>query len=151
MKICKIKLLVISLITTLFFGCSSSIFHAGDHDFDSDQELTQEETDKIMEIGRASEYVFGTEEIPLLDGLEIIEEESTNFDTISGHIAISIYSTEINLKDIKKFYTTTLPQLGFAVVKDEKRKISYSRNDDQLEISFTNEEDKILVKFLIYS
>ncbi len=105
-----------------------------------------------------TEYVFGTDYLPLYKDFQIIEEESTNFDTISGNIAISSYYSEEKLLKVKKFYLSIIPQLGFSlkgnIVNDSAHSLLYFRNKDKIEIYFQKSESNssdLLVKFLISS
>ncbi len=136
------KILTIFLILFISSSCSSSV------------DYLRNSTNKNKD--RETEYVFGTNYLPLFKDFEIIEEESTNFDTISGNIAISSYYSKAKLVKIKKFYMTILPQMGFVLkenISNDKQEhaLSYVRNKDKLEISLKTEDGELLVKFLISS
>jgi hypothetical protein len=133
----RLKLLPIILFLTLLISCSPKI------DYHENSTVTKER--------KFSGYVFGTKDIPLLSGLNIIDEESTNFDTISGNITIASYFGEFTLDEVKDFYMITLPQVGFKLQEDNNSNISYRRKTDKLELSFTQDGDELTVKFLISS
>jgi len=140
------KILAIFLSSILLISCVSKV------DYQENTDINPEE--------KYSGYVAGTQDIPLFLDLEIIEEESTNFDTLSGNINIASYVGEANLEEVKDFYMITLPQIGFKLRKDKHRKLendgvehllSYKRNGSRLEISFKKIKKELLVKFLISS
>ncbi len=135
------KILLVFIISFLISSCSTKVEY-------------QENSD-VAQIRDSSGYVFGADDIPLFLGLEMIEEESTNFDTISGNIAISSYFSNSSLEEVKDFYLVTLPQIGFklkdSIGKDVEHALFYKRNSDSLEISFRKDDDELLVKFLISS
>ena len=97
------------------------------------------------------QYVSGSSDIPLFSGLKIIDDQSANFDTVSGNIVISTYSSDARLSEVKYFYLGALPQLGWQLDSESGDNISYKRNSDLLEISFKKQQNKLLVKFFISS
>jgi imidazoleglycerol phosphate synthase glutamine amidotransferase subunit HisH len=111
--------------------------------------LTKMISEKL--ISKDKQYVLGSSDIPLIDGLELMEEDSTSFDTMSGDIVISKYKGNFKLKLIKDFYLETLPQLGWRVVDVKKDKISFKREKDKLEIKFDYASKGLYVRFFISS
>lgn len=98
-----------------------------------------------------SEYfVQGSEDIPLLVGMEQINNDVLGFDTASGSIMSSSYETLIDFEMIKKFYIETLPQIGWQISNNSPNKISFNREKETLEINFLT-EDVDIVRFLISS
>lgn len=99
-----------------------------------------------------SEYfVQGSEDIPLLVGMEQINNEGLGFDTASGSIMSSSYEVLIDFDKIKDFYMQTLPQIGWQVSKNFQDKLSFTREKEKLEINFIKENDVDVVRFLISS
>jgi hypothetical protein len=96
-------------------------------------------------------YVLGSTDIPLFDGLTLMDEDSTSFDTMSGDIVISKYVGDFKLKLVKNFYLTTLPQLGWRLVDKKSDKISFKREKDKLEIKFDYASNGLYVRFFISS
>ncbi len=97
------------------------------------------------------QYIFGSSDIPLFNGLELVEEDGTNFDTMLGDIVISKYIGDFELKLVKDFYLETLPQLGWILVDNENGKISFKREKDKLEIRFNYASKGLYVRFFILS
>lgn len=100
---------------------------------------------------KEQKYVLGSNDIPLFEGLNFIDEDSTSFDTISGDIVISKYVGDFKLKLVKDFYLTTLPQLGWRLVDKKSDKISFKREKDKLEIKFNYASKGLYVHFFISS
>lgn len=131
------KFLALISVGFLLFSCSEmkSFFS------------TKEQKLKVTE-----DFVQGSEDIPLLAGMSKISSESVGFDSNAGSIISSSYATKSDLKKVKKFYIETLPQMGWKQVKGaNKHSISFKREKEKLEIDFSDEDGKKIVKFFISS
>lgn len=99
-----------------------------------------------------SEYfVQGSEDIPLLVGMEQINNDALGFDTASGSIMSSSYETLVDFEMIKDFYIETLPQIGWQISNNSPNKVSFNREKETLEINFIAEDETDIVRFLISS
>jgi hypothetical protein len=99
----------------------------------------------------STDFVQGSEDIPLLNGLEKMFDESLGFDSPSGSIMSSSYESNMPLENIKKFYGKTLPQMGWNLKKIEPSKLSFEREKENLEIELIKQNEKNIVKFFISS
>lgn len=99
----------------------------------------------------SEEFVQGSEDIPLLQGMEKTFDEGLGFDSTNGSIMSSVYEAKISSEDIKNFYVKTLPQMGWKIKKKEGSKISFKREKESLEIEFFNQNEKNLIRFFISS
>lgn len=99
----------------------------------------------------AAEFVEGTDDIPLADGMQKIDgEENLNFDLPSGNIIAISYRSDSKLNEIKDFYIDTLPQMGWVSVDNDiasNSKINFKRDGEKLEIEFVKEKGGNMVKF----
>lgn len=99
----------------------------------------------------AAEFVEGTDDIPLADGMQKIDgEENLNFDLPSGNIIAISYRSDSRLNEIKDFYIDTLPQMGWVSVDNDianNSKINFKRDGEKLEIEFVKEKGGNMVKF----
>jgi len=132
------KILILFSVSLLLFSCSKNFFGKA----------------KVIESRPSQDFVQGSEDIPLLVGMEKISEETVGFDSDAGSIISSSYKTEADLQNVKEFYSKTLPQLGWKAVekkKDKKTKSIFKRDKEKLEIEFTKEKDKNVVRFFISS
>lgn len=109
-----------------------------------------EQTSANEEI-TATEFVKGSEDIPLVNKLEILENENVDFDSSSGRISRVEYKSSINLETVQEFYLKTLPQMGWKLVQNDQNRSLFTREGQKLEIQFfTSEEEKSdIVKFSI--
>jgi hypothetical protein len=106
---------------------------------------------KTTEDRASEDFVQGSEDIPLLVGMEKINDDSLGFDSSSGSIMASSYRTKTDVEKIKNFYIKTLPQMGWKLVENEKTKLSFRRDKEKLEIEIKDQIGKNLVHFFISS
>lgn len=111
-----------------------------------------------IEIIKASqEFVQGSEDIPLPEGMEKVFDDGLGFDSENGSLMSSSYKTKNNPKTIKEFYFKTLPQMGWNLSKSKNpknsadQKIKFIRDNERLEIEFVKEKEENLVKFFLSS
>jgi hypothetical protein len=105
----------------------------------------------IMSNQVSTEFVQGSEDVPLLVEMEKIFDESLGFDSPEGSIMTSSYESKIDLKDVRDFYSKTLPQMGWSQVEATHNKLIFTRENDRLEIDLSIENEQNLVKFFISS
>ena len=84
----------------------------------------------------ATSFVEGIEDIPLMDGLiQQKAEENVSFgNEESRFIETYLSSKTITFKQVEKFYTDTLPQLGWKLDKKDKNSLYFFRDGEVLEI-----------------
>jgi hypothetical protein len=102
-------------------------------------------------IRSEKQYVVGADDIPLFFGLELVEDDSSSFDTMLGNIVISKYWGDIEVKSVREFYLEALPQLVWILIDDKEDQISFKREDDKLEIRFRYASKGLYVRFFISS
>ncbi len=91
------------------------------------------------------EFVAGFEDLPLMSGLKI-EQEELYFDTPTGKIVESYaYSEKLTTKEVLDFYKNTLPQLGWKAAKSNQ----YSREGELLTIEASTTNSILNVKFFL--
>ena len=112
----------------------------------------QQPTNKTVEGPKASEdFVQGSEDIPLLVGMEKIYDGALGFDSASGSIITSSYSTNLEPKQVKFFYLKTLPEMGWRVANNDENSVKLKREKEDLEIEFAKEDKIQVVRFFISS
>lgn len=99
----------------------------------------------------SEEFVQGSEDIPLPVGMEKILGDSVGFDSESGSIISSSYSTTASLEQVRKFYLTTLLQMGWSLTGSGQNSLNFQRDKEKLEIELATEDKQNIVKFLISS
>ncbi len=99
----------------------------------------------------SQEFVQGSEDIPLIVGMDKISDGALGFDSASGSILSSSYSTKLEKEDVKKFYLKTLPQLGWNISHHVENSIKFKRDKEDLEIEFDQEDQLKVVRFFYSS
>jgi hypothetical protein len=108
-------------------------------------------TPAVSAVTEEKEYVLGSDDIPLFPGLQLMEDDSSSFDSPVGSIVISKYLGDFRLRSVKSFYLEALPQLGWKLVSNESEIISFIREDDKLEIRLNYASKGLYVRFFISS
>ena len=83
----------------------------------------------------ADDFLAGTEDVPLMQGLTLLSDETFDFDTEDGRLYFSKANTSVDSAKVWDFYRKTLPQLGWV----EKETGSFAREGDILRISIDNQ------------
>lgn len=131
------KFLSLVVISFLTFSCLENF---------QKSEIVEEPTEEASQ-----DFVQGSEDIPLLVGMEKISDDSLGFDSSVGSIMASSYETKTDLEKIKNFYLKTLPQMGWNLKENNVGKLSFEREKEKLEIEFVNQDGRDLVRFFISS
>ena len=71
---------------------------------------------------------IGSTDVPLMDGMEINENDGFSFDTPSGQIMTISAHTKASVQEVKSFYQNTLAELGW----QKKNNTTYHRDQDEL-------------------
>lgn len=111
--------------------------------------LPQKQT--TVKIAISQDFVQGSEDIPLLQGMTKILDEGLGFDSESGSIMSSSYKSTIDLEEIKHFYKDTLPQMGWKLIKNNIATSGFKREGEHLEIEYVNRNGEDIVRFFISS
>jgi hypothetical protein len=92
------------------------------------------------------EYVAGTEDMPVYYGFMAQEEKAVSYDTTDGRILdAEFYSKVVSADDVRKFYNTTLPELGWSMREYQ----IYERDGEILKLSVLEKGGKTILKFNI--
>ena len=94
----------------------------------------------------ANEFVYGLEEIPVYKEMENVDESNVLFDKINGRFVSSEIIGDYNVQEIKSYYSSVLPNLGWLRVNESL----FERGREYLEISVLEENSKSKVKFSIF-
>jgi hypothetical protein len=92
---------------------------------------------------RAAEFVSGTEDLPLMPGLEPIDGALV-FDKPEGRIVEAQARGKLARAKVRDFYDATLPQLGWSAAgvnawrrEGEMLRLDYRGRDGDLTVGFT--------------
>ena len=86
----------------------------------------------ITGMGVRADFLPGTDDIPLMDGLTLPEADDFSFDTPAGQILIFEAKTTQSTSNVRSFYDNTLTALGWAREKQD----FYRRDKDTIQLSF---------------
>lgn len=147
------KILLVSSVLFLLFSCCRTEIKAPQNsvvaNIPYEPGPISKSSTPLPEV--SADFVQGSEDIPLLNGMEKIFDESLGFDSPSGSIMSSSYESKIPTENVKKFYGKTLPQMGWTLKKIEPSKLSFEREKESLEIELIKQDGKNIVKFFISS
>ena len=86
----------------------------------------------------ADDFLTGTEDVPLMSALTLLDDETFDFDTEDGRLYFSKAVASVDSKKVLDFYHQTLPQLGWV----EEEQGNFVREGDVLRISTTEEQSE---------
>lgn len=81
-------------------------------------------------------YLSELGDIPLMPGLEQVEDSALMFDKPAGRIVEAYFTTDESHEDILAFYATSLPPLGWRMTGPD----SFERHEESLTIAFEENE-----------
>lgn len=80
-------------------------------------------------------FVEGLEDFPIPDGLEQIENAGLNFGNEDIRLVETyMKSASMRFAEVVDFYQTTLPQLGWKIIKKHSDRIVFERESEIAEI-----------------
>lgn len=92
----------------------------------------------------ADTFVAGTEDVPLIAGLEPVKGSSVVFDKPQGRIVEAQARGPLSRRKVAAFYAATLPQLGWSAAgrnawqrEGEVLRLDFSGRDGHLTVDFT--------------
>ena len=92
-----------------------------------------------------SDFVPGTEDLPLMEKMVIDENETISFDTPAGQILNVTAKTPVSSQKVLSFYANTLPALGW----QKKSGNSYKRDRDEIVIQTQSSQTGTSVLFQV--
>jgi len=82
-----------------------------------------------------ADFLPGTDDIPLMDGLTLPDADDFSFDTPAGQILIFEAETSQSPTAVRSFYDSTLTALGWTREKQD----FYRRDKDTIHLSFPSQ------------
>ena len=98
----------------------------------------------IAPVRAGEAFVEGFEDLPLAPGLVNLPEAGTGFDKPTGRIVVAYASGKTSRAAVEKFYSTTLPQLGWT-----RQGGAYLREGERLTIEILGAEGGITVRYTL--
>jgi hypothetical protein len=94
---------------------------------------------------RASDFVAGTEDLPLMPGLVPVDGKSLVFDKPEGRIVEAEARGKLARAKVRDFYQATLPQLGWRA----EGRDTWRREGERLSIEFHGSDGNLTVGFTL--
>jgi len=92
----------------------------------------------------ADAFVAGTEDLPLMPGLDTVRDSGLVFDKPQGRIVEAHATGKVTRAAVRRFYAATLPELGWAAEgprswrrEGERLRIDIKGRDGDLRVGFT--------------
>jgi len=98
-------------------------------------------------VAHADGFVPGTEDLPLMPGLESIAGSAVVFDKPEGRIVESTAHGTLSRSAVTRFYTQTLPQLGWKHVAGTLA--TWTRAGERLRLDFRGPDGDLSVGFML--
>ena len=94
----------------------------------------------------AEDFVYGIDDIPVFKNMEYVEDSNVLFDKIDGRFVSSEMVGNYHVNDIKEFYISVLPNLGWEKIDENL----FERGSEYLEIRLKSFNSFSKIKFSIY-
>ena len=91
----------------------------------------------------AQDFLAGFEDVPVMNGLQVIDGAGIEFDAPSGRIAEAYAAGKLSREAVLAFYKATLQQLGWREIDTA----SFEREGETLRLSFDESSDELTVHF----
>jgi hypothetical protein len=98
----------------------------------------------IAPLRAGERFVEGFEDLPLAPGLVNLPEAGTGFDKPTGRIVVAYASGKTSRSAVEKFYSATLPQLGWS-----REGNAYLREGERLTIEIIGAEGGVTVRYTL--
>lgn len=99
-----------------------------------------------LAMAQAPAFFEALYDVPVMQGLQEIPDETMLFDKPDGRIATVVAATSsLKAQDVLKFYDQTLPQMGWKKVKNNQ----YVRDGDQLVLDLQPGQSLLAVRFTL--
>jgi hypothetical protein len=93
----------------------------------------------------ADAFVAGTEDLPLMPGLATVRGAGLVFDKPQGRIVEAQATGKVTRAAVRRFYETTLPELGWAADGPQ----SWRREGERLRIDIKGRDGDVRVGFTL--
>ena len=95
--------------------------------------------------GAEEKFLAGFEDVPLMDGLAVVEGRGMVFDTAAGRLVESYATGTVGRAKVLGFYDSALPQLGWTKTGAG----AFRREGERLAIEFLGRDGDLVVHFTL--
>ncbi|MDB3952872.1 hypothetical protein N9452_03190 [Alphaproteobacteria bacterium] len=93
----------------------------------------------------AGEFLTGFDDVPVMRGMAQVQSQDLVFDSPGGRIVEGYVSGSVTRTAVRRFYRSTLPQLGWERLSDQE----FSRDGEKLQIGYTGQDGDLTVRFTL--
>jgi hypothetical protein len=98
-----------------------------------------------LEKPNTTQYVDGTEDLPVYSGFVVNKDGNVSYDSVDGRIVEASYSSpKASIVEVRKFYDETLPQLGW-----NKKNNVYERDGETLKVNISQKSGNTMLTLSI--
>jgi len=102
-----------------------------------------------LPMAAAAEWLPNFEDVPMMENIHVIEEESFVFSQSEGKIVqTTIVSEEVSRRQFQNFYSAALRELGWKRTRSTRALQTFTRGDEELNIEIT-ETDPLVAQFTL--
>lgn len=92
----------------------------------------------LMLVGNvcAAAFIEGLEDVPLLNGLQQVQKDNISFGNEESRLVEAyLTSSKMGFAKVEKFYTETLPQLGWTYQGKRDNTLTFYRDGEIIDIA----------------
>ena len=105
----------------------------------------------FAQITNAQEFIEGFEDIPIMSGLSQMPNDNISFGNDESRLVEAYLSgKKVVFEKVAAFYIETLPQLGWHLTIKNKNNLTFSRDEDILDI-VCEQKKPLLVRITLKS
>lgn len=93
----------------------------------------------------AQNFIPGAEDLPLMDGLTVQDDDAVVFDDPKGRIVEAYATGSMEKTTVLTFYNDTLPELGWQRMSAGL----FAREDETLTLDFSEQDEVLVVRFTL--
>ena len=94
--------------------------------------------------GRAGQFLAGLEDVPVMPGIDIVDNAGVAFDSPAGRIVEAYATGKVTRNAVRSFYQAALPQLGWTRTGN----LEFNREGERLKIELLGQApEPVTVRF----
>lgn len=98
----------------------------------------------------AERFLSGFDAVPVMDGINEIEQTGMVFDSVDFQIIESIVESDtVSLDAFQKFYIPTLESLGWLHIETKNLVMQFQREGEDLSVEIIRKKKPFIARFLL--
>lgn len=105
----------------------------------------------IFSISANAAFIEGLEDVPVMEGMQQVSNDSISFgNEESRFVEATLISTTNKFVNVRDFYTSTLPQMGWVFQEQRDKALLFEREGEIIEIN-NEEENPLKIRITVKS